>query len=241
MTHCRANRPRMVDVGAKARDGARGDCAGDRALSGERGARLARRRHAREEGPGPRHRDHRRHAGGKAHARTDSVLSSAGDRALRFRASSSSPRRELAIRCEVAVSHKTGVEMEALTGASRRRAHGLRHVQGAVARDRDRRCAPLEKSGGKRVCTQGQGACDELSRAVLRLAARCRPACDDGDRSIQPRPTPRALYARAARATRIRAGRRIACVSRSTATSRTWDRALRDGDEVVFLPPVSGG
>jgi cyclic pyranopterin phosphate synthase len=36
------------------------------------------------------------------------------------------------IRCTVSVHHKTGVEMEALTGASIA-AHHLRHVQGSVA------------------------------------------------------------------------------------------------------------
>ena len=36
------------------------------------------------------------------------------------------------------------------------------------------------------------------------------------------------------------AGRR-ACASRSTARSSTGTMRLADGDEIVFLPPVSGG
>ena len=61
-------------------------------------------------------------------------------------------QNEVVIQCSVRATHKTGVEMEALTGASasqdgrrdggahgreRRGAHDLRHVQGAHARHRD--------------------------------------------------------------------------------------------------------
>ena len=53
---------------------------------------------------------------------------------------------EAVIRCTVTVHHRTGVEMEALTGRIDRRAHRLRHVQGTVARDRDRSTAPGRKA-----------------------------------------------------------------------------------------------
>ena len=46
---------------------------------------------------------------------------------------------EVVIECSVRATHKTGVEMEALTGASDGRADDLRHVQGADARHRDPR------------------------------------------------------------------------------------------------------
>ncbi|HEX5960355.1 MAG TPA: cyclic pyranopterin monophosphate synthase MoaC [Rhodanobacteraceae bacterium] len=64
---------------------------------------------------------------------------------------------ELAIRCEVAISHKTGVEMEALTGASvaaltvydmcKALSHGI-VITGVRL---------LEKSGGKRSVKAGKG------------------------------------------------------------------------------------
>ena len=53
---------------------------------------------------------------------------------------------DVLIRCTVSVHHKTGVEMEALTGACDRGPDHLRHVQGAVARHRDRRDAPARKA-----------------------------------------------------------------------------------------------
>ncbi len=49
------------------------------------------------------------------------------------------------IRCTVSVHHKTGVEMEALTGASVAALTDLRHVQGVVPRHRDLRCEALGK------------------------------------------------------------------------------------------------
>ena len=50
------------------------------------------------------------------------------------------------VRCTVSVHHKTGVEMEALTGRERRGVDDLRHVQSALARHRHRRNAAGRKA-----------------------------------------------------------------------------------------------
>ncbi|HEY8012024.1 MAG TPA: cyclic pyranopterin monophosphate synthase MoaC [Rudaea sp.] len=63
---------------------------------------------------------------------------------------------ELAIRCEVAVSHKTGVEMEALTGAS---VAALTVYDMCKALSHEIVIADLrlvEKSGGKRLVRKGK-------------------------------------------------------------------------------------
>ena len=63
---------------------------------------------------------------------------------------------ELAIRCEVAVTHKTGVEMEALTGAS---VAALTVYDMCKALSHEiviERVRLLEKSGGKRDVTRGK-------------------------------------------------------------------------------------
>lgn len=72
---------------------------------------------------------------------------------------------ELAIRCEVAITHKTGVEMEALTGAS---------VAALTVYDMCKALSHeivvceirlLEKSGGKRVVTAGKIVSRKRGRA----------------------------------------------------------------------------
>ena len=96
--------------------------------------------------------------GGKAHPRSDSVLPSAGDRALRLYRSNSLTPTELAIRCEVAISHKTGVEMEALTGAT---VAALTVYDMCKALSHEIVIADvhlLEKSGGKRLVRKGRAA-----------------------------------------------------------------------------------
>jgi cyclic pyranopterin phosphate synthase len=63
---------------------------------------------------------------------------------------------DLAIRCEVAVTHKTGVEMEALTGAS---VAALTVYDMCKALSHDiaiERVRLLEKSGGKREVKAGK-------------------------------------------------------------------------------------
>ena len=72
---------------------------------------------------------------------------------------------ELAIRCEVAVTHKTGVEMEALTGAS---VAALTVYDMCKALSHEiviERVRLLEKSGGKRDVKGGKLAARKPDRA----------------------------------------------------------------------------
>jgi cyclic pyranopterin phosphate synthase len=72
---------------------------------------------------------------------------------------------ELAIRCEVAVTHKTGVEMEALTGAS---VAALTVYDMCKALSHEiviERVRLLEKSGGKRDVKGGKLAARKRGRA----------------------------------------------------------------------------
>jgi len=72
---------------------------------------------------------------------------------------------ELAIRCEVAITHKTGVEMEALTGAS---VAALTVYDMCKALSHEiviERVRLLEKSGGKREVKAGKAASRKQSRA----------------------------------------------------------------------------
>lgn len=72
---------------------------------------------------------------------------------------------ELAIRCEVAVTHKTGVEMEALTGAS---AAALTVYDMCKALSHEiviERVRLLEKSGGKRDVKRGKVLARKRGRA----------------------------------------------------------------------------
>jgi cyclic pyranopterin phosphate synthase len=72
---------------------------------------------------------------------------------------------ELAVRCEVAVTHKTGVEMEALTGAS---IAALTIYDMCKALSHEiviGRVRLLEKSGGKRDVRAGKAASRKQARA----------------------------------------------------------------------------
>jgi cyclic pyranopterin phosphate synthase len=72
---------------------------------------------------------------------------------------------ELAIRCEVAITHKTGVEMEALTGAS---VAALTVYDMCKALSHEiviERVRLLEKSGGKRDVKHGKLAARKPGRA----------------------------------------------------------------------------
>ena len=62
----------------------------------------------------------------------------------------------------------------------------------------------------------------------------------DGEVVTSMAPDPRALYAEIARqhGLTMSAERLRVAVNGEFAD---WDRTLRDGDEIVFLPPVSGG
>jgi cyclic pyranopterin phosphate synthase len=72
---------------------------------------------------------------------------------------------ELAIRCEVAVTHKTGVEMEALTGASVA-ALTVYDMCKALSHEITIECVRLlEKSGGKRDVKRGKFTVRKPGRA----------------------------------------------------------------------------
>ena len=113
-----------------------------------------------------------RHRGGRhgreAHPRADSVLSPARARELPDRHRDGGRLRAV-IRCTVSVHHKTGVEMEALTGASVAALTVYDMCKALVARHRHQRASP-----------GGQG------RRQERLPARGRAVT--GPR--QPRPAP---------------------------------------------------
>jgi cyclic pyranopterin phosphate synthase len=72
---------------------------------------------------------------------------------------------ELAIRCEVAVTHKTGVEMEALTGASVAALTVYDMCKALSHEIAIERVRLLEKSGGKRDVTGGKLASRKPGRA----------------------------------------------------------------------------
>ena len=113
-----ANRPTMVDVGAKevTLRTAVARSAPAAAARGVGGA--ARQRPPHQEGTGVRHRHHRRRHGRQAHPRADPVLPSARARAAARSRSSTARRTRSWCAAGVSVHHRTGVEMEALTGAS---------------------------------------------------------------------------------------------------------------------------
>ena len=72
---------------------------------------------------------------------------------------------ELAIRCEVAITHKTGVEMEALTGASVAALTVYDMCKALSHEIAIERVGLLEKSGGKREVKAGKAAPRKQSRA----------------------------------------------------------------------------
>lgn len=72
---------------------------------------------------------------------------------------------ELAIRCEVAITHKTGVEMEALTGASVAALTVYDMCKALSHEIAIERVRLLEKSGGQRDVTGGKLALRKPGRA----------------------------------------------------------------------------
>ncbi len=112
-----SSRPTMVDVSDKVVTKRTATASDARALScgGRRGVALTAVQYA--EGARVSDGHHRGHDGGEADARFDSVLSSARHREVQS-VSIEMEGDEAVVLCTVSVHHKTGVEMEALTGAS---------------------------------------------------------------------------------------------------------------------------
>ena len=115
---CRTSTPRaaarMVDVGAKPVDGARGG--GARARSDVGGGAAAGPRRRREEGRSAADGAARRHHGRQADVVADPALPSAA--ALERRRDDRAARDGFAIEARVRTTAQTGVEMEALTAVS---------------------------------------------------------------------------------------------------------------------------
>ena len=136
------NRPQMVDVGGKAVTRRTAHAVAVVVLPPALAALLQRRRDRDAE----RGRSSRRRSSPGSWAprgRPNSSRSATRCRSTtaRSRSRPGQPRPdgsvEVEIHCRVRTQARTGVEMEALTGATRRRAHPLRHGQGGHARHRD--------------------------------------------------------------------------------------------------------
>ena len=80
-----------------------------------------------------------------------------------------------------------------------------------------------------------------MPRLRLRYYALLREAAGRAEESLDTAAaTPAALYAELAARHGFRLGRAQLQVAVNSAFA-DWDRALVDGDEVVFIPPVAGG
>ena len=173
---------------------------------------------------GVRHRHHRRSHGGQAHARADSVLPSARARQLQHR-DRAPVRGGIVIGCRVAVQHTTGVEMEALTGAARRRADGLRHVQGPVARHRDRRaCGCCENRRQERFRAIARGPMSVARPLYGLVLAGGRSTRMQRDKATLELPRPRAARPRDGAGRAARGARLCVRARRSDATTRCAPR-----------------
>src|SRR5262249_24776434 len=119
-----------------------------------------------------------------------------------------------------------------------RRADGLRHVQGALARDRDRRRAARREERRQASREAGQGR--RVKVKLLYFASHAdRAGCSEEIRETVAA-HPRDLYREVSRAHAFAlAPERVRVAVNGALTD--WERKLADGDEVVFLPPVSGG
>ena len=141
----------------------------------------------------------------------------------------------LRIQCTVKTVHRTGVEMEALTGATVAAltvydmCKALSHEHG----DRSGEAAGQARRQARRSDSH------ERDRAVFRQPSRCRrhriARCVDRPESLAE------LY----RNLRARHGFSLApaksCAWPWTAHSPTGTQSIRDGAEIAFIPPVSGG
>src|SRR5690606_12350725 len=118
-------------------------------------------------------------------------------------------------------------------GAGRRhdrRAHRLRHVQGAVAPHRDR---PGEAGGQARRAARRRPSGAGMTARVLYFAS----LRDDAGRAEEAVPAGGTLAALYARLRWTRAQLRVAVDGAFAA----WDDPVPPGAEVAFIPPVSGG
>ena len=109
---------------------------------------------------------------------------------------------------------------------------------------RGRRCLDRgrDRRSGRRAARAGGGAGG--MRVTVRLFARLRDIAGAAElsRDIPPgRDDRERLAAARRRISGARAVRAVDFESPSTPTTRAWISVLRDGDEVAFLPPVSGG
>ncbi len=217
-----ANRPTMVDVGDKAVTTRTALGARRRRVSGGRRRALGRGA-AHEERAGVRHGDHRRRHGREAHARADPVLPPAcRSRTARSR-SSGARGNEVVIECSVRATHKTGVEMEALTGAT---------VAALTIYDM---CKALTHGIAIREVVL---AGEDGRQARLRQGGRERRRCRDRGHGALFRRVPRARGARrGARSSTQRAhGRRTLRRARAPARVRGLDDALQGRRSTTSSP-----
>ena len=150
-------------------------------------------------------------------------------------------RQRGVIECSVRATHKTGVEMEALTGASvaaltiydmcKALTHGI-----AI-----REVVLLAKAGGKRDLRSARREDRMTIEVTARYFAAFRErAGRDTERVSTQARTAADLYGELAQSARIR---RFddALQSRVNDELEDWNVALSPGDEVLFFPPVAGG
>ena len=145
---------------------------------------------------------------------------------------------EIVIECSVRATHKTGVEMEALTGASVRRADDLRHVQGVDARhSRFARSRLLAKAGGKRDYRRARRERRRDDRRDGSLFRGFSRACRARHRALPTqRERPRSSMTRSRSATALPTRSRAAKL-RSTRSSPIGTRPYAPATKFCFSLP----
>ena len=126
-------------------------------------------------------------------------------------------------------------------GRQRRRAHDLRHVQGADARIRDSR-GRAAREDRRQARLRGAGRADGVTIEVTAryfAAFRERAGRDTERVSTQAR-TAADLYGELARRHGF-ADSMTRCKVAVNDELKDWNVALSPGDEVLFFPPVAGG
>ncbi len=238
ITHVDAQgRPTMVDVSAKAVT-LRSAVAESRVrFPAAVAAHVARRWFRHQQGPGVPHRDRGRRDGRQAHARADSLLSPARPRALRrrHRHARRRSRRPLHGLAAPQDGRRNGGPDRRLD----RRTHDLRHVQGAVARDRHRRDAVARKARRQARRRTQASRNDDVARTTVRPGAggRRKPAHGTGQGRPRPaRSTATRLGVRHARST-LRA--RVRLDSRRPAGRPGAARPARDRRRATTAPARS--
>ena len=141
----------------------------------------------------------------------------------------------LVLRCEVGVEHRSGVEMEALTGAS---VAALTVYDMCKALSHEIVIAISVSSPSAVVGTVGPDR-KAMKYRLLYFASRPTEQVAIAKPSTVRRPT-RCAVCRDRRTPRLLFARERLRVAVNGAFAG-WAHALADGDEVVFLPPVSGG